>query len=113
MHFSFSLAAIGAAAAFALPIAENFPQFNVAPGCKAAAAVNQAIDLSVPQSYQSCMKEEETARAQLQRNWTKYPAGAKRMCVSQTTDGGAPSYVEVQECLLVTSDVNVPMPKID
>jgi len=113
MHLSLSLAVVSAATALVLPIAENFPNFNVAPGCKAADAVNQAIDLSVPQSYQGCIKEEQTARAQLQRNWTKYSDQAKQLCVNQTTDGGAPSYVEVQECLLVTSGVNVPMPNIE
>jgi hypothetical protein len=83
----------------------SFPQFNPAPGCRAASAINQSIDLAVSQDYKACMADEESAKQELQQSWTKYSAADKRRCVGQTEDGGMPSYVEVIECLLVTINV--------
>ena len=86
----------------------SFPQFNPAPGCKAASAINQSIDLAVSQDYTACMADEASAKQELQQSWSKYSAADKRRCVGQTEDGGMPSYVEVVECLLVTINVGNP-----
>jgi hypothetical protein len=83
-------------------VAVNFPpKFNVAPGCKAAAAINQAMELSVAQNYQSCMDDEESARQQLHQNWSSFTPQDQARCVSQTQMNGMPSYAEVLGCLLV------------
>jgi hypothetical protein len=82
---------------------------NPAAGCKAAAAIDQSMDLSVSQSYDSCMKDEESARRQLFQTWSKYTPQEKSRCVGQTEVGGTPSYVEVLECLLVTVGVDKPI----
>jgi hypothetical protein len=92
--------------------ADNPPKFNVQPGCKAAAAINQEMDLAVSQDYKSCMADEESAKQQLDQSWSTYTATDKQRCVGQTTDGGMPSYVEVLECLLVTVGVNNPIPPL-
>jgi hypothetical protein len=92
--------------------ADNPPKFNVAPGCKAAAAINQEMDLAVSQDYKSCMADEESAKQQLDQSWSTYKAVDQRRCVGQTTDGGMPSYVEVLECLLVTVGVDNPIPPL-
>jgi hypothetical protein len=92
--------------------ADNPPKFNVAPGCKAAAAINQEMDLAVSQDYKSCMADEDSAKQQLDQSWSTYTTTDQRRCVGQTTDGGMPSYVEVLECLLVTVGVNNPIPPL-
>jgi hypothetical protein len=98
----------------ALMAAESAPpKFNVAPGCKAAAAINQSMDLAVSQDYQSCMNDEESAHEQLVQSWSKYGAQDKTRCLGQTEDGGMPSYVEVLECLLVTVGVDNPVPPME
>ena len=84
----------------------GFPQFSPAPGCKAASAINEAIDLAVSQTYEACIADEDSAKQELQQSWFKYSANDKRRCVGQTEDGGMPSYVEVLECLLVTINVD-------
>jgi hypothetical protein len=85
-------------------VAVNFPpKFNVAPGCKAAAAINQAMELSVAQNYQSCIDDEEAARQQLLQSWSSFTAQDQARCVGQTQMNGMPSYVEVLGCLLVTA----------
>ena len=93
--------------------ADNPPKFDVAPGCKAAAAINQSMDLAVSQDYKSCMADEESAKDQLYQSWSKYKSVDQRRCVGQTTDGGMPSYVEVLECLLVTVGVDNPVPPME
>jgi hypothetical protein len=40
----------------------GFPLFNPAPGCKAAVAITQSIDLAVSQDYNACIADEESAR---------------------------------------------------
>jgi hypothetical protein len=109
MNITLPLLLAGALTGGVIPVADtSFPQFNPAPGCKAASAINQSIDLAVSQDYKACMADEDSAKKELQQTWSKYSAADKKRCVGQTEDGGMPSYVEVQECLVVTIGVEVP-----
>jgi hypothetical protein len=92
-----------------LLVADGPPKFNPAQGCKAAAAIDQSMDLAVSQSYESCMNDEESAHQQLVQTWSKYTPQEKSRCVGQTEVGGMPSYVEILECLLVTVGVDKPI----
>jgi hypothetical protein len=92
-----------------LTAADTPPKFNPAQGCKAAAAIDQSMDLAVSQSYESCMNDEESARKELTNTWSKYTPQEKSRCVGQTEVGGIPSYVEILECLLVTVGVDKPI----
>ena len=114
MNITLPLVLAGAlAGSIVTAAADNPPKFNVQPGCKAAAAINQEMDLAVSQDYKSCMADEDSARQQLDQSWSSYSATDKRRCVGQTEDGGMPSYVEVLECLLVTVGVNNPVPPLE
>jgi hypothetical protein len=106
MNITLPSTLVSAAVAWIIAVADAPPKFDVAPGCKAAAAINRSLDLSVSQDYQSCMNDEDSARTELVQNWSTYPADAKTRCVGQTTDGGTPSYVEVVECIVVTVNVS-------
>ena len=53
------------------------------------------------------MADEDSAKKELQESWSKYSANDKKRCVGQTEDGGMPSYVEVQECLVVKSSIDL------
>jgi len=107
MNITLPSAIVSAAVAWIIAVADAPPKFDTAPSCKAAAAINRSLDLSVSQDYQSCMNDEESARTELVQNWNTYPADAKTRCVGQTTDGGTPSYVEVVECIVVTINVSI------
>jgi hypothetical protein len=98
MTFSVLLAAklLGSVLTIADPA---LPKFNVAPSCRTAAAVTQAMRLIRPQDYPTCMKEEETAQQELAPIWAKYNAQNRELCVAQAQVGGTPSYVEVLACL--------------
>jgi hypothetical protein len=113
MNITLPISLVGAVAGSVLMVADAPPKFNVAPGCKAAAAINQSMDLAVSQDYQSCMNDEDSAHEQLVQSWSKYNAPEKARCVGQTEDGGMPSYVEVLECLLVTVGVDNPVPPME
>ena len=109
MYIAIPLLLAGALTGEVIRVADtSFPQFNPGPGCKAASAINQSIDLAVSQDYKACLADEDSAKKELQETWSKYSANDKRRCVGQTMDGGMPSYVEVQECLVVTIGVDVP-----
>jgi hypothetical protein len=109
MNITLPILLAGALTGGVIAVADtSFPQFNPAPGCKAASAINQSIDLAVSQDYKACMADEDSAKKELQQSWSKYSANDKKRCVGQTEDGGMPSYVEVQECLVVTIGVDVP-----
>ena len=82
-----------------LIVADTPPKFNVGPSCKTAAAITQAMSLAVTQDYQTCMKDEESARQELVQNWSKYRAQDRTLCAAQAQVGGTPSYVEVLACL--------------
>ena len=113
MNITLPMFLVGAVTGSVLMVADAPPKFNVAPGCKAAAAINQSMDLAVSQDYQSCMNDEESAHEQLVQTWSKYPAPDKTRCLGQTEDGGMPSYVEVLECLVVTVGVDNPIPPME
>ena len=113
MNITLPIFLVGALTGSVVMVADSPPKFNVAPGCKAAAALNQSMDLAVSQDYQSCMNDEESAHEQLAQSWSKYSTEEKTRCVGQTEDGGMPSYVEVLECLLVTVGVDNPVPPME
>jgi hypothetical protein len=92
MNITMPSVLVYAAVAWIVSIADTPPKFDVAQGCKAAAAINRSLDLSVSQDHESCMNDEESARTELAQGWSTYPAGAKTRFVGQTTDGGTPSY---------------------
>jgi hypothetical protein len=77
------------------------PKFNVAPSCKTAVAITQAMRLIRPQDYPTCMEGEESARQELVQIWAKYKAQDREVCVAQAGVGGTPSYAEVLACLQV------------
>lgn len=76
------------------------PVFNVAPGCREARAfVGDNKNLA----YQSCMKDENDARAELARKWAQFKPQDRSDCVAQ---GAAPmpSYVEILTCLEMSEE---------
>jgi hypothetical protein len=81
MSITLPMSLVSALSGLVLTVADAPPKFNAAAGCKAAAAIDQSMDLSVSQSYDSCMKDEESARQQLVQTWSKYTPQDKSRCV--------------------------------
>ena len=55
MSITLPMSLVSALSGLVLTAADAPPKFNPAAGCKAAAAIDQSMDLSVSQSYDSCM----------------------------------------------------------
>lgn len=71
------------------------PSFNIEPSCRAAAAAA----VSNNRDENSCKNDENTARAQLEKEWGQYSAAQRGHCVRLSSLGGSPSYVELLTCL--------------
>ena len=86
-----------------ITVADQVPQLNVGPTCRATAAVIRGRDID------SCQRDEQEAHERLQKEWTEFSQSDKARCVQMTTLGGEPSYVELLTCLEIARDVkNMP-----
>jgi hypothetical protein len=94
-----SLMALGAT--LVMFAADRVPTFDVKASCSSVAK----LGLSVSQSPDACIKDEEEARAQLKEKWDSYPVADRNRCVATTEIGGTPSYVEIITCLQIAQDV--------
>ena len=85
----------------------DVPVYDVAPGCRAAVTV-------MPGSFEVCMKDEQTARAQLAATWDRFAGPLRDNCVLTENTGGSPSYVELLTCLQMAQDAKtLPEDKTD
>ena len=75
----------------------DVPAYDVAPGCRAAVTV-------MPGSFEACMKDEQSARAQLAAAWERFAGPQRDNCVQAENTGGTPSYVELLTCLQMAQD---------
>jgi hypothetical protein len=74
-------------------VAGGVPNYDVAKGCKAEAAVEQDAN-----AYKGCVDDEMAAKAKLQQEWAKYPAADRRDCASAQDGDVSKSYVELMTC---------------
>jgi hypothetical protein len=95
MAISISLIVLNAQLAFA--VADGVPNFDIARSCKLDLAATAG--LTVDQSMKRCMRDEQQARQQLGRQWSKFPATARTSCAGLEGVGGTPSYVSLLTCL--------------
>src|ERR1700752_1953926 len=98
MFPSVLLAALGGT----LLIADGLPALNVESGCRAAAKMGDRLSLDA--TLRQCLADENSARDELEKQWTQFPLALRQRCVTTTETGGDPSYVEVLVCLQMGRD---------
>ncbi len=86
---------------------------NICRGCSPTVAVGKvprydvAVSCSEPvrngQDKNTCRKDEEEARNQLNKQWTEFTKAARSNCIQTTAIGGRPSYVELSACLRISN----------
>jgi len=81
----------------ALVAIADVPVYDVAPSCRAAVTV-------MPGSFEACMKDEQSARAQLAATWDRFAGPQRANCVQTENTGGSPSYVELLTCMQMAQD---------
>ena len=90
-----------------IPISDRVPKLNVEATCKAAAADDKAMELSMPQSYDKCMGDETAAQQQLTVIWQSHPASLRDRCEVEIRNDSQ-SYVEFLICLQAADIGNPP-----
>ena len=95
MPISFSMIILSSQLVVA--VADRVPKFDIARSCKLDIAATAG--LSVDQSMKNSVRDEQQARQQLGKRWSKIPASARASCTGQESIGGTPSYVSLLTCL--------------
>jgi hypothetical protein len=82
---------------------------NICRGCSPTVAVGKLprYDLAVTcgkparegQDKDTCRKDEEEARKQLNTQWAQFSKAGRSNCIQTTAIGGRPGYVELSACL--------------
>jgi hypothetical protein len=80
--------------------AEPVPTLNVERSCRSVAAITEGKLTS----EERCMSQERSARAELAEAWSQFDRADQKLCVSQTSLGGIPSYVELLACVQTARD---------
>lgn len=94
--------ALVVATPFLTPISDAVPKLNVEATCRASVEADKAMGLALPQSYDKCMSDENSAREQLGPIWTSYSATARSQCEGEATIAEA-SYVDLLTCLQMSN----------
>jgi hypothetical protein len=84
--------------------ADGVPVFDVMPSCRAAGQT----PIGPGRGTEACLRDENEARAKLDRDWAKFQAADRTHCVRLTMLDGTPSYVEVLTCLEMARDAREP-----
>ncbi|GJE09990.1 MULTISPECIES: hypothetical protein [Methylobacterium] len=84
----------------AVPVADRMPVFDVGPSCRAATTL-MSLD---PRRQKLCLADEASARAQVAKQWARFPSGDRTRCTAEAQLDGLPSYVDLLECLTLARE---------
>lgn len=84
------------------PVSDQVPKLNVEATCNASVAADKAMDLALPQSYEKCMADENSAQQALRPIWSSYSATVQASCHGEAVAGGNESYVDLLVCVQMT-----------
>ncbi len=93
---------VAAASQLFTPISEAVPKLNVEATCRGSVEADKAMGLALPQSFDKCMSDENSAREQLGPIWSSYSAAVRSQCEGEATNVGEASYVDLLTCLQMT-----------
>ena len=81
--------------------ADPVPKFDTGPSCRSAGA---AVVMATRDTA-ACERDENNARATLEKEWSQFTPSDQASCVRLVTLGGGPSYVELLTCLELAKQV--------
>jgi hypothetical protein len=76
------------------------PKFSADAFCRGVAKL-----LHEPEYRQECLKRENEAHDQLRASWFTFPLADRSRCVSLSSLGSTPSYVELLICLEIEKEI--------
>lgn len=86
---------------FVTPISDRVPKLNVEATCKASVEADKGLVLG--QSYDDCMRDENSAQQQLLPIWLSNSDQIRNQCEGEATAAGSESYVDLLTCLQMAS----------
>jgi hypothetical protein len=103
-----SMAMIGSQ--LVIPVSDRVPKLNVEATCKATVATDKAMGLDLAQSFDDCMRDENTAQQQLGTIWLSNSDEVRNRCEGEATAGGTDSYVDLLTCMQMADWTKSPSP---
>ena len=97
-----AVAAIAARSQLLTPVAEGVPKYNVEATCRKSVQADREMGLDLPQSFDKCMSDENSAQQQLGPIWSNYSPTIRAQCEGEATAAGDVSYVDLLTCLQMT-----------
>jgi hypothetical protein len=107
-----SLPALAIGAHLAFTVADNVPRVDVTPSCRSSVSGIPGIN----QDFDACMKDENTARDELVKQWSTFAPADRTRCVDLSRSGTSATYTEMLTCMEMMRDAkqapsdNVGMP---
>lgn len=89
--------------ALTTPVSDQVPTFDVRSSCRAATK-QMTLDAG---RQKLCLDDEGSARAEVAKHWSSYPAGDRKRCTAEAQLDGLPSYVDLLECLTLAREAKV------
>jgi hypothetical protein len=86
--------------ALTTPVSDRVPTFDVRGSCQAATK-QMTLDAG---RQKLCLEDEGSARAEVAKNWSSYPAADRTRCAAEAQLDGLPSYVDLLECLTLARE---------
>ena len=103
-----SMAVIGSQ--LVTPVSDKVPKLNVEATCRAIVATDKEMGLSVTQSYDDCMHDENAAQDQLSPAWLATTNEVRHQCEGEATAAGNESYVDLLTCVQMADYAKSPSP---
>jgi hypothetical protein len=97
-----AIMAIAVSTQLLTPISDTIPKLNVEATCRGSVEADNAMGLDLPQSFDKCMSDENSAREQLGPIWSSYSPAVRAQCEGEATDASEASYVDLLTCLQMT-----------
>jgi hypothetical protein len=85
---------------------DSVPKLNVEATCKGSVEADKALGLALPQSFDKCMSDENSALEQLRPIWSSYSASIQDRCHGEAVAAGDEIYVDLLVCLQMSAGTN-------
>jgi len=93
-----------------LPAFGQTPKLDVKAICEARSADAKKVGSPPDQSITECVRDEESAKRQLNAVWASTPVTIRKRCESDARSLGTTSYLDLLTCLQIATDTK-PGPK--
>jgi hypothetical protein len=93
-----------------LPAFGQGPKLDVNAICEARSADAKKVGSPPDQSIADCVRDEESAKRQLNAVWTSTPVLTRKRCESDARSLGTTSYLDLLTCIQIAQDTK-PTPR--